>query len=108
MRSVAIFSFEDRLSMHRYKADEAYQIGSSGVYTPVGAYLAQNEIIRIAKLRGVSMIHPGYGFLAENAEFAKKVEEAGIIFVGPSPDVIEKMGDKTKARELGNLLPKSC
>ncbi|CAG8476435.1 1526_t:CDS:10, partial [Acaulospora colombiana] len=59
-----------------------------------------DEIIRIAKLRGVSMIHPGYGFLSENAEFARKVEEAGIAFVGPSPDVIEKMGDKTKAREI--------
>ncbi|RIA98644.1 pyruvate carboxylase [Glomus cerebriforme] len=100
MRTVAIFSFEDRLSMHRYKADEAYQIGTPNVYTPVGAYLAQDEIIRIAKLRGVTMIHPGYGFLAENAEFARKVEEAGITFIGPTPDVIEKMGDKTKAREL--------
>ncbi|CAJ0861531.1 8252_t:CDS:2 [Entrophospora sp. SA101] len=59
-----------------------------------------NEIIKIAKLRNVSMIHPGYGFLAENASFAKKVEEAGIAFVGPTPDVIEKMGDKTKARDL--------
>ncbi|GES77569.1 pyruvate carboxylase [Rhizophagus clarus] len=100
MKTVAIFSFEDRLSMHRYKADEAYQVGSSNVYTPVGAYLAQDEIIRIAKLRGVTMIHPGYGFLAENAEFARKVEAAGITFIGPTPDIIEKMGDKTKAREL--------
>ena len=62
--------------MHRYKADEAYQIGTPGQFTPVGAYLAQDEIIRIAKLRGISMIHPGYGFLSENAEFARKVEEA--------------------------------
>ncbi|CAG8524585.1 7444_t:CDS:10 [Funneliformis caledonium] len=100
MRTVAIFSYEDRLSMHRYKADEAYQIGSPNIYTPVGAYLAQDEIIRIAKLRGVSMIHPGYGFLSENSEFARKVEEAGIIFVGPTPEVIEKMGDKTKARQI--------
>ncbi|RGB33096.1 pyruvate carboxylase [Rhizophagus diaphanus] len=100
MKTVAIFSFEDRLSMHRYKADEAYQVGSQNVYTPVGAYLAQDEIIRIAKLRGVTMIHPGYGFLAENAGFARKVEAAGITFIGPTPDVIEKMGDKTKAREL--------
>lgn len=103
MKTVAIFSFEDRLSMHRYKADEAYQVGSQNVYTPVGAYLAQDEIIRIAKLRGVTMIHPGYGFLAENAEFARKVEAAGITFIGPTPDVIEKMGDKTKARELGMI-----
>ncbi|RIB24845.1 pyruvate carboxylase [Gigaspora rosea] len=100
MRTVAIFSHEDRLSTHRYKADEAYQIGDPSKHTPVGAYLAQDEIIRIAKQKGVSMIHPGYGFLSENANFARKVEEAGIAFVGPTPDVIEKMGDKTKAREI--------
>ncbi|CAG8587327.1 2318_t:CDS:10 [Ambispora leptoticha] len=100
MKTVAIFSHEDRLSMHRYKADEAYQIAIQGKYTPVGAYLAQEEIIRIAKLRGVSMIHPGYGFLSENAEFARKVEAAGMAFVGPTPEVIEKMGDKTKARQI--------
>ncbi|CAJ0629626.1 430_t:CDS:2 [Entrophospora sp. SA101] len=100
MRTVAIFSHEDRLSMHRNKADEAYQIGDPNVYSAVGAYLAQDEIIKIAKLRNVSMIHPGYGFLAENSSFAKKVEEAGIAFIGPTPDVIEKMGDKTKARNL--------
>ncbi|KAG9307072.1 hypothetical protein G9A89_016900 [Geosiphon pyriformis] len=100
MKTVAVFSFEDRLSMHRYKADEAYQIGEHGKHTPVGAYLDQDEIIRVARLRGVSMIHPGYGFLSENAEFARKVEAAGIAFVGPTPEVIEKMGDKTKAREI--------
>ncbi|RUS15955.1 pyruvate carboxylase [Endogone sp. FLAS-F59071] len=100
MRTVAIFSHEDRLSMHRYKADESYQIGNPGRFTPVGAYLAQEEIVRIAKERGVSMIHPGYGFLSENSEFARRVEEAGITFIGPDYQVIEKMGDKTKARQL--------
>ncbi|KAI7900914.1 pyruvate carboxylase [Cokeromyces recurvatus] len=100
MRSVAIFSHEDRLSMHRYKADESYQIGEIGQFTPVGAYLAQDEIVRIAKERGVSMIHPGYGFLSENAEFARKVEAAGITFIGPTPNVIESLGDKTKARDI--------
>ncbi|KAI9475499.1 MAG: pyruvate carboxylase [Benjaminiella poitrasii] len=100
MRSVAIFSHEDRLSMHRYKADESYQIGKTGQFTPVGAYLAQDEIVRIAKERGASMIHPGYGFLSENAEFARKVEAAGITFIGPTPDVIESLGDKTKARTI--------
>ncbi|CDS04740.1 Putative Pyruvate carboxylase [Lichtheimia ramosa] len=100
MRTVAIFSHEDRLSMHRYKADEAYQIGQLGQYSPVGAYLAQDEIVRIAKERGVSMIHPGYGFLSENAEFARKVEAAGITFIGPSPEVIDSLGDKTKARQI--------
>ncbi|KAL1918699.1 uncharacterized protein VTP21DRAFT_2721 [Calcarisporiella thermophila] len=100
MRTVAVFSHEDRLSMHRYKADEAYQIGAPGQFTPVGAYLAIDEIVRIAKEHDVSMIHPGYGFLSENAEFARKVEAAGIAFVGPTPEVIEQMGDKTKARQL--------
>ncbi|CAG8543880.1 4955_t:CDS:10, partial [Cetraspora pellucida] len=91
MKTVAIFSHEDRLSTHRYKADEAYQIGDPSQHTPVGAYLAQDEIIRIAKSKGVSMIHPGYGFLSENASFAQKVEEAGIAYVGPTPDIIEKL-----------------
>lgn len=65
--------------MHRQKADEAYLIGKRGQYSPVGAYLAGEEIIKIALQRDVNMIHPGYGFLSENAEFAKKVEKAGII-----------------------------
>ena len=86
--------------MHRQKADEAYMIGKRGQFTPVGAYLAGDEIIRIAKEHGVNMIHPGYGFLSENEDFARKVEEAGIIFVGPSPDTINKLGDKVSARTL--------
>ncbi|OJA09754.1 hypothetical protein AZE42_01474 [Rhizopogon vesiculosus] len=98
MHTVAIYSFEDRLSAHRQKADEAYQVGKG--LTPVGAYLAQEDIIRIALEHGVDMIHPGYGFLSENAEFARKVEQAGIAFVGPSPEVIDGLGDKTKARTL--------
>lgn len=86
--------------MHRQKADEAYVIGQRGQYTPVGAYLAGDEIIKIAKQHGVNLIHPGYGFLSENAEFARKVEQAGLIFVGPSPDTIDKLGDKVSARTL--------
>ncbi|KAL8854204.1 MAG: hypothetical protein Q9221_000918 [Calogaya cf. arnoldii] len=100
LQTVAVFSYEDRLSMHRQKADEAYVIGKRGQYTPVGAYLAGDEIIKIAKQHGVNLIHPGYGFLSENAEFARKVEEAGLIFVGPSPDTIDKLGDKVSARTL--------
>jgi acetyl/propionyl-CoA carboxylase alpha subunit len=65
--------------------------------------LAQDEIVKIAKQHGVSMIHPGYGFLSENAKFAKKVEDAGLIFIGPRPDVIDSLGDKTKARTIGRL-----
>ncbi|KAG0323343.1 pyruvate carboxylase [Dissophora globulifera] len=100
MKTVALFSYEDRLSMHRYKADEAYQIGDPSKFTPVGAYLAQDEIIRIAKLHDVSMIHPGYGFLSENASFAQKCAENGIAFVGPDAHVIAALGDKTKARDI--------
>ncbi|KNZ71633.1 Pyruvate carboxylase [Termitomyces sp. J132] len=98
MHTVAIYSYEDRLSAHRQKSDEAYQVGKG--LTPVAAYLAQDEIIKIALEHGVDMIHPGYGFLSENAEFARKVEQAGIAFVGPSPEVIDGLGDKTKARTL--------
>ncbi|KAI2640386.1 pyruvate carboxylase [Hypomontagnella submonticulosa] len=100
LHTVAVFSYEDRLSMHRQKADEAYVIGKRGQYTPVGAYLAGDEIIKIALEHGVQMIHPGYGFLSENAEFARNVEKAGLIFVGPSPDVIDSLGDKVSARKL--------
>jgi len=61
--------------------------------------------VKIAKQHGVSMIHPGYGFLSENASFAQKVEDAGLIFIGPRPDVIDSLGDKTKARTIGTLYP---
>ncbi|KAL9129926.1 MAG: hypothetical protein Q9217_001774 [Psora testacea] len=100
LQTVAVYSYEDRLSMHRQKADEAYMIGKRGQYTPVGAYLAGDEIIQIAKQHGVNLIHPGYGFLSENENFARKVEEAGIIFVGPTADTINKLGDKVSARTL--------
>ncbi|CAL5873776.1 uncharacterized protein PFLUO_LOCUS8058 [Penicillium psychrofluorescens] len=100
LQTVAIFSHEDRLSMHRQKADEAYMIGHRGQYTPVGAYLAGDEIVKIAQEHGVHLIHPGYGFLSENAEFARKVEKAGIVFVGPTPDTIDALGDKVSARRL--------
>ncbi|KAJ3186590.1 pyruvate carboxylase [Gaertneriomyces sp. JEL0708] len=100
LKTVSVYSYEDRLSMHRYKADESYQIGEQNQYSPVGAYLAMHEIVKIAKQRRVMVIHPGYGFLSENAEFAQMVEEAGIAFVGPSPGVIRACGDKTEARRL--------
>lgn len=100
LQTVAVYSYEDRLSMHRQKADEAYVIGKRGQYTPVGAYLAGDEIIKIAKAHGVHMIHPGYGFLSENAEFARNVVKAGLIFVGPTADTIDALGDKVSARTL--------
>lgn len=86
LHTVAVYSHEDRLSMHRQKADEAYEIGARGQYTPVGAYLAGDEIIKIAVEHNVNMIHPGYGFLSENAEFARNVEKAGLI-VGATPSL---------------------
>ncbi|KAF2237721.1 pyruvate carboxylase [Viridothelium virens] len=108
LQTVAVFSYEDRLSMHRQKADEAYVIGKRGQYTPVAAYLAGDEIIKIAKQHDVNMIHPGYGFLSENAEFARKVEKAGLIFVGPTPDTIDGLGDKVSARRLAQKTGVPC
>lgn len=98
IRTVAIYTHEDRFSLHRFKADEAYQIGSEG--EPIRAYLDIPAIIGIAKEYGVDAIHPGYGFLSENAHFARACEEAGIIFIGPKVDALEKLGDKVSARHL--------
>ncbi|KAJ3065399.1 pyruvate carboxylase [Podochytrium sp. JEL0797] len=100
MNCIAVYSFEDRLSMHRTRADKSYQIGSPETHTPVGAYLSIPDIIEIAKKKGVDVIHPGYGFLSENPTFAAECDKAGIAFVGPAPEVILACGDKTKAREL--------
>jgi pyruvate carboxylase len=98
MRTVAIYAQEDRLSIHRFKADEAYLIGEGK--GPVSAYLDIPGIIALAKEKQIDFIHPGYGFLAENAEFARACAEAGITFVGPRPEIIELMGNKVAAREL--------
>ncbi|PVV00591.1 hypothetical protein BB560_005024 [Smittium megazygosporum] len=100
LETVAIYAYEDRFSMHRYKASEAYQIGKRDQFTPVGAYLAQDEILSIALAHDCQAIHPGYGFLSENSEFAAKVEAAGLKWVGPTPDTIERVGDKIKARAV--------
>ena len=100
IRTVALYAHEDRYALHRFKADEAYRIGSQG--EPIRAYLAIDEIIAIAKHRGVDAIHPGYGFLSERADFAKAVREAGLIFVGPSTDTLQRLGDKTSARRLAD------
>ena len=98
IRTVAIYSEQDRLHLHRYKADEAYLVGAGK--EPVRAYLDYDEIIDLARDREVDAIHPGYGFLSENAGFARACEAAGITFIGPSPDVIEAMGDKVYARDV--------
>jgi pyruvate carboxylase len=98
MRTVAIYAQEDRLSIHRFKADEAYLIGEGK--GPVSAYLDIPGIIALAKEKQIDLIHPGYGFLAENAEFAAACAEAGITFIGPRPEIIELMGNKVAARAL--------
>ncbi len=96
--TVAIYSKEDIYSEHRIRADEAYMIGEN--LSPLGAYLAIDEIVKLAKRKNVDAIHPGYGFLSENAEFARACEKAGIIFIGPNSDVLGKMGDKLTAKEM--------
>ncbi|MGN0714062.1 MAG: biotin carboxylase N-terminal domain-containing protein, partial [Anaerovoracaceae bacterium] len=96
IRTVAIYSEEDKNSLFRTKADEAYQIGKGK--TPVGAYLGIDEIIALAKSKGVDAIHPGYGFLAENVEFAKACADAGIEFIGPTAEMMDKLGDKIKSK----------
>ncbi|MDQ6596242.1 pyruvate carboxylase [Bacillus salipaludis] len=96
IRTVAIYSKEDSGSFHRYKADEAYLVGEGK--KPIDAYLDIEGIIKIAKSHEVDAIHPGYGFLSENAEFAKRCEDEGIIFIGPKSKHLEMFGDKVKAR----------
>lgn len=94
--TVAIYTYEDRYSLHRYKADEAYQVGADN--DPLKPYLNIDAIIAIAKECGANAIHPGYGFLSENAEFARKCAENNIIFVGPSADAMGALGDKVSAK----------
>ncbi|GAA0338711.1 pyruvate carboxylase [Bacillus carboniphilus] len=96
LKTVAIYSKEDTGSFHRYKADEAYLVGEGK--KPIDAYLDIEDIIRIAKEAQVDAIHPGYGFLSENLEFAKRCEEEGIIFVGPRSEHLYTFGDKVRAR----------
>ncbi len=97
-RTVAIYAQEDRLSIHRFKADEAYLVGEGK--GPVGAYLDIAGIVTLAKEKGADFIHPGYGFLSENADFAQACLEAGITFVGPTPALLRQMGDKVAARAV--------
>ena len=98
LRTVAIYAEEDRLGAHRFKADEAYRVGEGK--GPVGAYLDIGGIIALAKEKGVDMIHPGYGFLSENAQLAQACLDNGITFVGPRPELLKLMGDKVAARAL--------
>ncbi len=96
--TVAIYSLEDRFALHRFKADESYLVGAGR--SPVQAYLDIDDIVRIALEAKVDGIHPGYGFLSENPDFAIKVREAGLIFVGPGVETMRRFGNKVSAREL--------
>ena len=96
IRTVSIYSNEDRFALHRFKADESYLVGEGK--KPLQAYLDIADVIRIAKLAKVDAIHPGYGFLSENPEFARACAEAGIAFIGPTPDVMTTLGNKVAAR----------
>ncbi|HEX5504000.1 MAG TPA: pyruvate carboxylase [Thermomicrobiales bacterium] len=97
-QTIAIYSEADAFAPHRYKADEAYLVGAG--QTPVGAYLDAAGIVALAAEQDVDAIHPGYGFLAENADFARRCRDAGIAFIGPDPEHLDLFGDKTRARAL--------
>ncbi|MBN7575472.1 MULTISPECIES: pyruvate carboxylase [Clostridium] len=96
IRTVAIYTEEDKFALFRTKAHEAYQIGKNK--GPVEAYLNIDEIINLALKKHVDAIHPGYGFLSENPDFARRCEEAGIEFIGPKPEMMDKLGDKIKSK----------
>lgn len=98
LKTVGIYTYEDRYSQHRYKADESYQVGGNN--EPLKPYLDIQAIIHIALQNKVDAIHPGYGFLAENPEFARQCAKNDIIFIGPDPEVMEKLGDKVNAKKV--------
>ena len=98
IKTIGIYTYEDRYSQHRYKADESYQIGKDS--DPLKPYLDMDAIIKLAKQKGVDAIHPGYGFLSENAEFARRCRANNIIFVGPDPEIMDALGDKVKAKAV--------
>ncbi|HEY5557032.1 pyruvate carboxylase [Acetobacterium sp.] len=102
IRSVAIYAQEDNLSLFRTKADESYLI--TGTTGPVEAYLDMDKIITLAKKKEVDAIHPGYGFLSENPLFAKRCQEEGIVFIGPTHEMMEQMGDKIQSKIVAKAL----
>ncbi len=94
---MAIFTFEDRYSLHRFKADQSFQIGDET--EALKPYLDIEAIIKVAKDNQVDAIHPGYGFLSENVDFVRRCQEEGIIFVGPKPEAMERLGEKAAAKK---------
>ncbi len=96
--SVGIYSAEDRLTLHRFNTRESYRVGEGK--GPIEAYLDMDDIIRIAKKTGADAIHPGYGFLSENPDFARLCAESGITFIGPSPEIMRRLGNKVEARAI--------
>ena len=102
IKTIGVFTHEDRYSQHRYKADEAYQIGSDD--QPLKPYLDIDAILKVAIEQQADAIHPGYGFLSENSEFARKCAENGIVFIGPRPEVMDALGDKV----AGKRIAKKC
>jgi pyruvate carboxylase len=104
IKTVAIWAEEDKYSLHRFKADESYQVGRGPHLAkdlgPIESYLAIDEVIRVAKLSGADAIHPGYGLLSESPEFAEACAQNGIVFIGPSPDTMRRLGNKVAARNL--------
>ena len=98
LRTVAVYTHEDRFALHRFKADQAFQVGVRG--EPLKAYLDIPALVDLCVREGVDAVHPGYGFLSENAGFARALGEAGVTFIGPTVDVLERLGDKTSARTL--------
>jgi pyruvate carboxylase len=104
LKTVGLFSEEDKLALHRFKADEAYLVGRGAhLERPLGAieaYLSIPEILRVAERAGADAVHPGYGFLSESPEFAEACQAAGIVFIGPTPGTMRRLGDKVAARNL--------
>ena len=104
LKTVAIWAEEDKYSLHRFKADESYQVGRGPHLTadlgPIESYLSIPEIMRVAKLSGADAVHPGYGLLSESPEFAEACAENGLVFIGPKPETMRRLGNKVAARNL--------
>lgn len=98
IKAVAVYAKEDEYSAHRFAADEAYQIGAGE--QPLDAYLDIDEVIRVAKESGTEAVHPGYGFLAENADLAQACIDNGLKFIGPKPEHLRMFGDKLVAKRV--------